>query len=115
MASANLELIRSLYEAWARGESRSIGTEWADPEIEFVIADGPTPGTWKGLAGMAEGWKGFLSAWEEFRPEVDEYPSSTRSVCSCCLVTKGAGKQAGSSLVRSAQRERPSITSAAAR
>jgi ketosteroid isomerase-like protein len=22
---------------------------------------------------MAEGWRGFLSAWEDFRPEVDEY------------------------------------------
>jgi hypothetical protein len=33
MASAKLELIRSLYAAWARGESRSLGTEWADPAM----------------------------------------------------------------------------------
>jgi hypothetical protein len=31
MSSANLELVRSIYEAWGRGDFR--GTEWADPEI----------------------------------------------------------------------------------
>jgi ketosteroid isomerase-like protein len=71
MESANLDLVRSLYAAWERGDVRS--AEWAHPEIEVVFADGPSPGRWTGLAGMAEGWRDFLSAWEEFRSEVDEY------------------------------------------
>jgi ketosteroid isomerase-like protein len=71
MPSPNLELARSALEAWLDGDYSH--TEWADPEIAFVIADGPAPGSWKGLAGMAEGWRGFLSAWEEFSGEqVDE-------------------------------------------
>jgi hypothetical protein len=37
------------------------------------MADGPSPGSWKGLAGMAEGWREFLSSWEEFQSVVDEY------------------------------------------
>jgi hypothetical protein len=61
MASANLDLVRSLYAAWERGDFSS--AEWAHPEIEFVIADGPGRGTWTGLVGLAEGWRGFLSAW----------------------------------------------------
>jgi hypothetical protein len=71
VASANLELVRSIYEAWERGDYSS--ADWAHPEIEWVIADGPAPGSWKGLAGMVEGWRDFLSTWEEYRAEVDEY------------------------------------------
>jgi ketosteroid isomerase-like protein len=71
MASANLDLVRSLYTAWGRGDFSS--AEWADPEIEFVIADGPARGSWTGLAGMAAGWRSWLSAWEDLRVEVDEY------------------------------------------
>jgi ketosteroid isomerase-like protein len=71
VASANLELVRSIYAAWGRGDYSS--AEWAHPEIEFVVADGPAPGSWTGLAGMAEGWRGFMSAWEEIRTEVDQY------------------------------------------
>jgi ketosteroid isomerase-like protein len=71
MASANLDLVRSILAAHERGDYSS--AEWAHPEIEFVIAEGPTPGTWTGLAGMAEGWRGVLTAWEEFRAEAEEY------------------------------------------
>jgi ketosteroid isomerase-like protein len=71
MASANLDLVRSICAAWERGDWSS--AEWAHPEIEYVIADGPSPGSWKGLAGMAEGWREFLSSWEEFHGVVDDY------------------------------------------
>jgi hypothetical protein len=71
MASANLELVRSIHGAWERGDFSSV--EWAHPDIEYVQADGPAPGSWIGLAGMAEGFRDFLSAWEEWRVEVDEY------------------------------------------
>jgi ketosteroid isomerase-like protein len=69
--SANLELVRSICAAWERGDFSS--TEWAHPEIEFVIADGPSPGSWAGLAGMAEGYRDWLSAWEEWRGEAEEF------------------------------------------
>jgi ketosteroid isomerase-like protein len=69
--SKNLDLVRSIYAAWARGDYSS--GDWAHPEIEWVIADGPSPGTWRGPMGMAEGWRDFLSAWEEHRAEPDEF------------------------------------------
>src|SRR5256885_14028812 len=69
--SENLDLVRSIFAAWERGEYRSIG--WAHPEIENEIVGGPSPGSWSGLAGMAEGWRDFLSAWEGVRVGGGEY------------------------------------------
>jgi ketosteroid isomerase-like protein len=69
--SENLDLVRSIYAAWQRGDFSE--TEWAHPEIEFVIAGGLAPGSWAGLAGMTDGYRAWLSAWEEFRVEAEEY------------------------------------------
>jgi ketosteroid isomerase-like protein len=69
--ASNLDLVRSIYAAWGRGDFSS--AEWADPEIEFAFADGPEPGSWRGLAGMAEGYRDWLRAWEDFRAEPEEY------------------------------------------
>jgi ketosteroid isomerase-like protein len=71
MESANLDLVRSIYAAWERGDYSS--SEWAHPNIECVIADGPAPGRWMGAAAMAAAWRDFMSAWEDWRVEVDEY------------------------------------------
>ena len=68
--SANLDLVRSIYAAWEQGDWSS--AEWADPEIESVYADGPSPGRWTGLAGMAEGNREAISVFENFRIEVDD-------------------------------------------
>ena len=37
-----------------------------------MIAEGPTAGRWTGLAGMAEGYRDFLSAWEDWTAEAEE-------------------------------------------
>ena len=71
MSQENVEIVRGLVEPWSRGDYSSV--EWAHPEIEFVVADGPAPGSWKGLAGLAEGWRSWLGAWEEWRIEAEEY------------------------------------------
>jgi ketosteroid isomerase-like protein len=69
--SANLDLVRAIYAAWERGDYRA--GDWQHPEIQFVMADGPTPGSWTGAAGITEGWGSFLSAWEGFHHRADEY------------------------------------------
>jgi ketosteroid isomerase-like protein len=71
MASANMNLVRSIFADWERGDFRSV--QWAHPGIEWVMADGPVPGCWTGLGGMTEGWREFRSVWEEYRFEADEY------------------------------------------
>jgi len=69
--SENLDLVRALYSDWERGDFSSV--EWADRDIEFVVAGGPAQGAWKGLAGMAEGWREWLKAWSDLRIEPEQY------------------------------------------
>jgi ketosteroid isomerase-like protein len=71
MSSVNVDFVRSIYGAWERGDFSS--AEWAHPDIEYVFADGPTPGSWTGLTAMVEAFRDRLSTWEDVRVEADEY------------------------------------------
>jgi ketosteroid isomerase-like protein len=65
----NLELVRSIYADWERGDFRS---EWADADIEFSSADGPDPGRWSGVAAMSETNRDFLGAWRDWHIEAED-------------------------------------------
>jgi ketosteroid isomerase-like protein len=69
--SANLDLVRSIFADWERGDFSSV--EWADPEVEFVLAEGLEPGTWTGVSAWMEWRDDFMSAWEGYSLKADEY------------------------------------------
>jgi ketosteroid isomerase-like protein len=69
--SENLDLVRSIYAAWERGDFSSL--DWAQSEVEYVIVDGPEPGSWTGPAEMAETMRNMLNTWENPRIEADKY------------------------------------------
>jgi hypothetical protein len=69
--SANVDLVRSIYADWERGDFSR--TDWADPEMEFMFADGPEPGCRRGIPGMVEATRTFLGAWKEVRIEAQDY------------------------------------------
>jgi ketosteroid isomerase-like protein len=69
--SANLELVRSIFVEWERGEFRA-RPNWADPSIEFVVPDGPEPSTRTGVAA-APGVEAFVKLWEHLRFDGEEY------------------------------------------
>lgn len=98
MGSANLELVRSICAAWGRGDFSS--AEWADSEIEYVIADGPSPGAWVGLAGMAEGARTLFGAWENLRAEAEEYHELDSRRVLVLVHNTGRGKTSGVELGR---------------
>jgi ketosteroid isomerase-like protein len=71
VSQENEAIVLAICTAWERGDFSS--SEWADPAIEFVMADGPAPGQWEGLAAMADGVREWLNAWADFRFEVVEH------------------------------------------
>ncbi|MGO9760290.1 MAG: nuclear transport factor 2 family protein [Solirubrobacteraceae bacterium] len=72
MSSTNLDLVRSIFAAWERGDFSS--AEWAHPEIEYLSDDPLLPlGHTTGVAGMAEIWRNWLRAWREFHADADRY------------------------------------------
>jgi ketosteroid isomerase-like protein len=94
MPSANLSLVRTIYAEWKSGDFSSTA-EWAHPEIEYVFADGPSPGSWTGVAGMAEGFRDWASAWKDFRSEVDEYREVDDERVLVLVYFAGRGKTSG--------------------
>jgi ketosteroid isomerase-like protein len=63
--------VRSIYTAWERGDYTS--ANWADPRIEFAFADGPEPGSWKGIGDMSRRYSEWLSSWNDFSAAPEEY------------------------------------------
>ena len=90
MASANLDLVPSIYGEWERGDFSS--AEWAAPEVEFVSASGPAPGSWTGRAEMATVWGEFLANWKDYRGEADEYRQLDAERVLVLLHVGGRGK-----------------------
>jgi ketosteroid isomerase-like protein len=67
--SENLDLVRSIYADWERGDFSS--SDWAHPEIEYADADGPLGGGTGELAVVGQSVREFLAEWEEFRLVAD--------------------------------------------
>jgi ketosteroid isomerase-like protein len=93
MPSPNLDLVRSIWAAWERGDFSSV--EWAHPEIEAVFAEGLAPGGVKGLPAMAARWRDFLGVWQEFRVEVEEYRELDDERVLVLGRSKGRGRTSG--------------------
>ena len=55
-----MEVVRSIYTAWEKGDFSS--TEWADPDIEFQL---PSERPVHGVAAMGQAWGGWLQAWDD--------------------------------------------------
>lgn len=96
--SENLDLVRSIYTDWQSGDYSS--AQWADPEIEFVVVDGPDPGSWRGVAGMAEGWFRFLSSWEDYRAEAMQFTEIDSERVWVETHISGRGKASGLTMER---------------
>jgi ketosteroid isomerase-like protein len=103
MSRENVALVRSICEPWMRGDFDPVA--WAHPDIEYVIAGGPTPGRWTGLAGLAEGWRNFLGAWENYSAEAEDYLEIDGERVPVLNRFSGRGRASGVALSRMQSRE----------
>jgi ketosteroid isomerase-like protein len=69
--SENLDLVRSIYADWERGDFSRV--DWAHPQIEFVIVGGADPGQWIGIPAMTEAWRAWLGSWSAYRGEAETF------------------------------------------
>jgi len=91
--SENLDLVRSLFAAWERGDWSAV--DWADPEIEYLLVDEPGARRQSGVAAMVQTWRGYLSAWENYRVEATEYRQLDAERVLVLLTAFGRGRASG--------------------
>jgi ketosteroid isomerase-like protein len=94
--SANLDLVRSIYADWERGDFSRV--DWADPEIEFSVIGGPTPGGGKGLASMARAMTDYTSPWDGYRVEAEEFRALDSERVLVLVRQHGRGRASGMEL-----------------
>jgi ketosteroid isomerase-like protein len=78
MSQENVEIVRRVYEGWARGDF-SEGNVFHS-EVEFEMTDWPEGSSSRGLDEMRRAWQETLSAWEDFRAEPDDFIEAGENV-----------------------------------
>jgi ketosteroid isomerase-like protein len=92
MSEENVELVKSVYEAWARGDfTRS---DVFDPEIDFEMVDWPHQTRAHGIGDMWRTWRSTLTAFEHFQAVPTEYVDYGRNVLVLNRI-EGSGKESG--------------------
>jgi ketosteroid isomerase-like protein len=93
MSSANLDLVRSIYTTIGRGDYSS--AEWADPKIEYVVADGPEPGSVTGSDGLVQAMRNLFSSFVDFRVEPEHVRELDAERVLVLTKASGRGKRSG--------------------
>ena len=60
MSEENVQIVRSIYAAWEKGDFSNV--DWADPDIEFQIPDQQPV---RGVTAMAREWGEWLKAFDD--------------------------------------------------
>jgi ketosteroid isomerase-like protein len=69
--SENLDLVRSIYADWERGDFGS--AEWAHPQIEWEYVGGPEPSKGIGIGDLGRAMRTWLPAWNRWQVAAAEY------------------------------------------
>jgi ketosteroid isomerase-like protein len=92
--SENLDLVRSIYADWERGDFSV--DRWADPKIEYArLGWGPDDGVSTGLDGMASVFRSWLGAWRGWKLVAEDYLEVDRERVLVPYHFTGRGKKSG--------------------
>jgi ketosteroid isomerase-like protein len=92
MSRENVELVRSIYAAWERGDFSS--TDWAHPEIVFESFGFDSVRT-TGVRAMGRWWRDWMSVWEGYRATADEFRELDDGRVVVLMRHGGRGKTSG--------------------
>jgi ketosteroid isomerase-like protein len=74
MSQENVEIVRRFEESWAtRDLDAALACVHEDFEFDWSDSRGPFVGTYKGRDGLTHFWTDMLEAWEQFRPEAEQF------------------------------------------
>ena len=72
MSTENVDIVRRMYDAYARGDFET-GLSYLNPEIEFSQpAEQPGAETYHGHEGVIQAFAKWTGTWDEYRVEVEE-------------------------------------------
>jgi ketosteroid isomerase-like protein len=92
MSEENVEIVRRVYEYWARGDFR--GTDPFDPEVDFEMVDWPHQTRTRGIEEMWKTWRSTLSAFVDFRSIPTEFAAYRANVLVLNRI-EARGKESG--------------------
>jgi ketosteroid isomerase-like protein len=92
--SENLDLVRSIYAHWERGDYFS-SVDWAHPEVEFVVVDGPSPGGLTGASAVEQNWRVFQETWDDYLITAEDYRKLDAERVLVLVALSGRGKASG--------------------
>jgi ketosteroid isomerase-like protein len=93
MSQEDIEIVRRVYEGWARGDF-SEGDVF-HPDVEFEMPDWPEGASSRGLDAMRRAWQASLSAWDDFRAEPKEFIEAGTNVVVVLNRIHARGKGSG--------------------
>jgi ketosteroid isomerase-like protein len=93
MSQENVDLVRSIYAAWERGDYSSV--DWAHPEIQYVMEMDISSSTWTGPNGLVEGTREWMAVWKDMSFEAHEYRELDDERVLVLFRFSGRGKTSG--------------------
>jgi ketosteroid isomerase-like protein len=94
MSQENVEIVRAIYEQFAKGNFRAGGDLW-DPRVVFIpAADLPDAGDHFGLEGVTTFMREFLQPWTNFTIAAEELIEAGDSVVVVAR-QRGEGRSTG--------------------
>jgi ketosteroid isomerase-like protein len=91
--SANLDLVRSIYADWERGDWGQ--SDWIDPQMELVVADGPDRQNLTGHEQIRSRWREFLGTWSGYTVVADEFRELSVGRILVLVHATGQGRTSG--------------------